>query len=238
MFEISFLFDVSDKEDASRITFDKRIQVRTVTLDGDVYEPNGTLTGGKAPSNSAVLTKLAALKRAQEELHDLQASYTALHQKLGRAEAQEAALHDTQHALDILQRQLGVAKRQFEASPEGKLITRHDDLNKLIQGSQERLAKLAQKHAVLQARLAQCQADSADFAGDKEGKLRALKVCKIIIDLSTDQWMDGFFVALFHSFIFYTLTCRKQWNRARSSWRGRLAKCKRNTRHCSKPKPT
>ena len=33
-------------EDAKRVTFDSKIQTRTVSLAGDVFEPSGTLTGG------------------------------------------------------------------------------------------------------------------------------------------------------------------------------------------------
>lgn len=33
-------------EQARNVAFDKKIKMRAVTLDGDVFDPSGTLTGG------------------------------------------------------------------------------------------------------------------------------------------------------------------------------------------------
>lgn len=40
-------FVCKDLETAKRVTFDERIMKRSVTLDGDSFDPAGTLTGGK-----------------------------------------------------------------------------------------------------------------------------------------------------------------------------------------------
>ena len=34
-----------DMESAKRVAFDKQIRTRTVTLDGEIFDPRGTLTG-------------------------------------------------------------------------------------------------------------------------------------------------------------------------------------------------
>ena len=39
-------FVCRDLETAKRVTFDERIMKRSVTLDGDSFDPAGTLTGG------------------------------------------------------------------------------------------------------------------------------------------------------------------------------------------------
>lgn len=36
----------NNMDNAKRVTFDKRIMTRSVTLDGDVFDPQGTLHGG------------------------------------------------------------------------------------------------------------------------------------------------------------------------------------------------
>ena len=38
-------FICKDSDIAKKVTFDKNIRTRCVTLDGDVFEPSGTLTG-------------------------------------------------------------------------------------------------------------------------------------------------------------------------------------------------
>lgn len=37
----------NNMDSAKKITFDKRIMTRSVTLDGDIFDPQGTLHGGK-----------------------------------------------------------------------------------------------------------------------------------------------------------------------------------------------
>lgn len=54
------LFDNMDN--AKKVAFDKRIMTRTVTLGGDVFDPHGTLSGGRIyiifSSNSFVLNRM------------------------------------------------------------------------------------------------------------------------------------------------------------------------------------
>lgn len=45
VFGTTFVCDNMDN--AKKVAFDKRIMTRTVTLGGDVFDPHGTLSGGK-----------------------------------------------------------------------------------------------------------------------------------------------------------------------------------------------
>ena len=40
-------FVCKDMNTAKKVTFDERVQKRSVTLGGDSFDPAGTLTGGK-----------------------------------------------------------------------------------------------------------------------------------------------------------------------------------------------
>lgn len=55
-----------------QIAYDRDIRTRAVTLDGDVFEPAGTLTGGSAASGGSVLVRVEKLKAAQAELEKAQ----------------------------------------------------------------------------------------------------------------------------------------------------------------------
>src|SRR5216684_1655520 len=44
-----------DAASAQAVPFACNVGVRNVTLDGDVYEPSGTMSGGAAPSGSQML---------------------------------------------------------------------------------------------------------------------------------------------------------------------------------------
>lgn len=72
-------FICEDSETAKKVTFDRRVNARSVTWDGDVYEPGGTLSGGSTPSSSGILVrsqqfilKQREWRKADEELRRLQ----------------------------------------------------------------------------------------------------------------------------------------------------------------------
>lgn len=45
---------------AKSLTFNKEVHRRTVTLDGDVFDPSGTLTGGSKEAVGTILAMLQA----------------------------------------------------------------------------------------------------------------------------------------------------------------------------------
>lgn len=58
-------------EIAKKLAYDPRVQMNCVTLDGDLYSPAGTLTGGSGSSLSQgepILKKVKELLKAEEEL--------------------------------------------------------------------------------------------------------------------------------------------------------------------------
>jgi len=62
-YDIFFVVDI-----ARSIAFDPRIRNRTVTLEGDSFDPSGTLTGGSKNNLGELLAKLERLSTASEEL--------------------------------------------------------------------------------------------------------------------------------------------------------------------------
>lgn len=50
------------------MAFDRGVRARTVTLDGDAFEPQGTLTGGSAAQLGVVLARLGELQAASRDL--------------------------------------------------------------------------------------------------------------------------------------------------------------------------
>ena len=50
------------------MAFDRAVQTRCITLEGDDFNPGGTLTGGSRAGGSSVLARLAQLTAAEEEL--------------------------------------------------------------------------------------------------------------------------------------------------------------------------
>ncbi|NXJ56164.1 SMC2 protein, partial [Spizaetus tyrannus] len=59
----------NNMENAKKVTFDKRIMMRSVTFDGDMFDPQGTLHGGRACAQAApILSEIQEMKDVAVEL--------------------------------------------------------------------------------------------------------------------------------------------------------------------------
>ena len=79
---IAFVFNdtliCDDAASSQAVTFARNVGVRSVTLDGGVYEPSGTMSGGAAPSGPGVLVRAQELRAVEERVEDARRVLEAL----------------------------------------------------------------------------------------------------------------------------------------------------------------
>ena len=103
-----------DADTAKRVTFDPAVRMKSVTLEGDVYDPSGTLSGGSSPSSSGVLVTLQKLNEVSKELEneetalrDLQATMAREKKKLEMAKKAKQDLDLKAHEIKLTEDQIG-----------------------------------------------------------------------------------------------------------------------------------
>ncbi|XP_014127932.2 structural maintenance of chromosomes protein 2 isoform X1 [Zonotrichia albicollis] len=72
----------NNMDNAKKVTFDKRIMTRSVTLDGDVFDPQGTLHGGASSQAAPILSKLQEVKDYEVELKIKESELEAVENEL------------------------------------------------------------------------------------------------------------------------------------------------------------
>ncbi|XP_030092877.1 structural maintenance of chromosomes protein 2 [Serinus canaria] len=72
----------NNMDNAKKVTFDKRIMTRSVTLDGDVFDPQGTLHGGASSQAAPILSKLQEVKDVEIELKKKESELAAVENEL------------------------------------------------------------------------------------------------------------------------------------------------------------
>lgn len=108
-------FICKDSETAKKVTFSKEIGgARSVTLEGDVYEPSGTLSGGAAPTSSGVLVKVQELLDTERRFGEAKGRLDVLEKQgerdRARREKWSAAMRDLQikqHERKLFEERLG-----------------------------------------------------------------------------------------------------------------------------------
>jgi structural maintenance of chromosome 2 len=101
---------------AKAIAFDKNIKTRTVTLDGDTYDPSGTLTGGSKNSLGVLLGKIEALHSASVELATQEEQLCGIQDKLKALEKQANSLKDVSRDLELKQHALSICSEKMADS--------------------------------------------------------------------------------------------------------------------------
>ena len=75
-------FICDDAATAKLVTFSAEVGgAKSVTFDGDVYDPSGTLSGGSTPSSSGILIKVQELMDMERKLREAQGKLSALEQE-------------------------------------------------------------------------------------------------------------------------------------------------------------
>merc|ERR1719162_7735 len=94
---------------AKQVTFHANVRVRSVTKQGDEYDPRGTITGGSAPSGGGVLNLLQELAGLEKEYQQQIANHKktkAMLEKMSSTASKyysaESELKYNQHDLDLL----------------------------------------------------------------------------------------------------------------------------------------
>lgn len=121
-----------DAETAKAVTFHQEINMRSVTVSGDVYDPSGTISGGSAPQSSGLLLKVQELNEVEKELQQAKSAY----QKLEHEENSTAALRQSwtkakreleikSHEVNLLEQQVGGSNASRVSSTLCNCISTH-----------------------------------------------------------------------------------------------------------------
>ena len=102
-----------DAETAKKVAFHKDIKMKSVTLQGDVYNPSGTLEGGSAPQSDQILVRIQNLKKLEADLAKAQADLTAADTQYQSVQTQLQRLQQAQNELEL--------KRHEIAGLEGRV---------------------------------------------------------------------------------------------------------------------
>ncbi|KAL3341891.1 hypothetical protein AABB24_026086 [Solanum stoloniferum] len=162
--------------DAAReVAFSREVGIPSVTLEGDIFQPSGLLTGGSRRGGGDLLRQLHALAEAQSKL--------SIHQKrLSEIDAKINQLIPLQRKFKDLKAQLELASYDLSLSQSRAEQNEHQKLGELVKKIEQELGEaksgVEEKKLVYESCLAKvsCLEKSIhDHAGNREGRLKDLE---------------------------------------------------------------
>ncbi|KAI0034810.1 condensin complex subunit SMC2 [Vararia minispora EC-137] len=164
-----------DAATAKAVTFHKDIRVRSVTLEGDVYDPSGMLSGGAAPQSSGVLIECQKLLELQNKVQAAERRAYDLLREEERERPQREQWRSLSQQLEIKEHEVRLLEEQLHGSNASRIGAQLEELKKAVNDLQEELKDAHEKQTAAKADISRLQKDMAEFKNNKEGKTEELR---------------------------------------------------------------
>lgn len=165
-------------DNAKKVAFDKGVSTKTVTLGGDVFDPQGTLTGGARAQTASVLSKLAEVKDVQDKLRAKEAELASVEKELGSLKGTAEKYRRLKQQLDLKTEEAQILETKLQQSSFHKQQEELENLRKTIEESQETLKKTkeVQKKAEEKYKVLENKMKNAEAEREKELKAAQQKL--------------------------------------------------------------
>jgi structural maintenance of chromosome 2 len=102
-----------DADTAKKVTFDPAVRIKSVTLEGDVYDPSGTLSGGSSPNSSGVLVTLQKLNEITREMRSKERRLAALEDTMRKEKKKLDTVRAIKQELDLKSHEIKLTEEQI-----------------------------------------------------------------------------------------------------------------------------
>lgn len=164
-----------DAETAKRVTFDPNVRMRSITLQGDSYDPSGTLSGGSAPNSSGVLVTMQKLNELNRQLREAESSLRELQAQIAREKSKLDQARRIKQELDLKSHEIKLAEEQIGSNSSSSIIQEVENMKETITQLRSGIQEAKKRHAEATADVKRIEKDMKDFDNNKDGKLVELQ---------------------------------------------------------------
>lgn len=192
---MAFIFGNSlicdDAETAKKVTFNPNIRTRSITLDGDVYDPEGTLSGGVRNNSNTLLLDIQKYNSLKLHLSTLEAEKSQIQTQLKQLQSKSVATSNLQKELSLNKHRLDILQRNLSSNPSVVLMNRNKEILDEVSSLQELINIRNDDITKFQKEIQVLRKDMNDFSKNKGAKLKELKsevssLSKQILDVETE----------------------------------------------------
>jgi structural maintenance of chromosome 2 len=115
-------FICEDAKTAKDVTFNKHIRTKSVTLDGDVYDPHGTLSGGSKPNSAGILIKVQELNEVRQDIKHHRQLLDDLEQEIQASQKSIFEYKQWKQRLDLQSHELALLEQRMSKSTHAQVI--------------------------------------------------------------------------------------------------------------------
>ncbi|KAI8355426.1 RecF/RecN/SMC [Mortierella sp. GBAus27b] len=164
----------ADAESAKRVTFHQDVRIKSVTLEGDVYDPSGTLQGGSRPSGAGILISLQEMHTLKSKRAEHKQNLLEVEQQLSNLSQEGRAYAEIQQRLELKLHEVKLCQQRVSASEHVQLLDLVKKLENDIETLKTGIEESSHKKIEAGKRCQEIEMEMKDFKKNKDGKLREL----------------------------------------------------------------
>lgn len=164
-----------DAEAAKRVTFDRGVLTKSVTKDGDVYDPSGVLSGGAAPQSGGILIKSQEMKTLDSKLQNIRGQLETLQIKLSELRRQYAAVEVLQADREMVAYAVESLDQQIANSNAVPMQATMEQMKTDIESLEANAAKAHQRSLQASEEVSRLEKEMKEFKLNRGGKIEGIK---------------------------------------------------------------
>jgi structural maintenance of chromosome 2 len=114
-------FVCSDADTAKQVTFNPAVRTRCVTLEGDVYDPSGTLSGGSSPQSSGILIQLQKLNEITAKLEGCKSELAEILGVMDKEGKKSEEARKLKQQLDLKEHEIKLSEEQINSNSHSRV---------------------------------------------------------------------------------------------------------------------
>lgn len=150
-------------------------KTRTVTLDGDVYEPSGLISGGSKDNLGSTLSKISQLTAASKELKDKTKRLDIIVNKLESMSSQSRQFEKLSGELELATSELAAVEKHISQTSYGMLKDKFDTMTKEISDATEEVENMERTKDEKWALYNELKEKEAQLTQDREKRLKDIE---------------------------------------------------------------
>lgn len=160
---------------AKRITFHPEVRTKSITLEGDVYDPEGTLSGGSRNNNSNILEQTQIFNKLLKEYKELQINLENCQRELRVLDTSRSKVMPLLNKTKLIQNKTQQIKNEMKSSYFSVLTSRNIELRNENDHIQANIEKLNSLIETTSSNIKNTEDDLKNFEQNKDGSLDKLK---------------------------------------------------------------
>ncbi|KAM6304252.1 structural maintenance of chromosomes protein 2 [Podargus strigoides] len=165
-------------DNAKKVTFDKRIMTKSVTLDGDMFDPQGTLHGGACSQAAPILSKLQEMKDVAVELKTKESELETVENELASLKNVAEKYQQLKQQWDLKSEEAELLKMKLHQSAyhkqEEELLALKKTIvecEEILKKTEETQKKAEDKYKVLENKMKNAEAECEKELKNAQQKL-------------------------------------------------------------------